>query len=165
MEQHRREVVTKLGMLGATALGLAAASKPANAEGASKANKESDGVESAKLLAGKVAVITGAARGIGRATAVAMAREGADVVGIDVCAVVDPRSGVTPSTPEDLEETGKLVDEAGRRWLGMKADTRDLPTLRAAAARIEQEFGGIDILFANAGVQSFHPLLEMEDAD
>ena len=165
MEQQRREVVTKLGMLGATALGLGAVSQPANAQSTVEANKESGKVGSAKLLAGKVAVITGAARGIGRATAIAMAREGADVIGIDVCAVVDPRSGVTPSTPEELEETGKLVGEAGRRWLGMKADTRDLPALRAAAARVEQEFGGFDILFANAGVQSFHPLLEMEDDD
>ena len=165
MEQQRREVVTKLGMLGATALGLAAVSQPANAQSTVEANKESGKVRSAKLLAGKVAVITGAARGIGRATAIAMAREGADVIGIDICAVVDPGSGVTPSTPEELEETGKLVGEAGRRWLGMKADTRDLPALRAAAARVEQEFGGFDILFANAGVQSFHPLLEMEDDD
>ena len=54
---------------------------------------------------------------------------------------------------------------ASRRWLGMKVDQRDLPALRAAAVRGEQEFGGIDILFANAGIQSFHPLLEMEDAD
>jgi NAD(P)-dependent dehydrogenase (short-subunit alcohol dehydrogenase family) len=165
MEKHRREVVKNLGMLGATALGLPAVSQPANAQVVEGANKESNKVGSAKLLAGKVAVITGAARGIGRATAVAMAREGADVVGVDICAVVDPRSGVTPSTPEDLEETGKLVGEAGRRWLGMKADTRNLPALREAATRVEQEFGGVDILFANAGVQSFHPLLEMEDAD
>ena len=118
-----------------------------------------------ECLRGKVAVVTGAARGIGRATAVAFAREGADVTGLDVCAGVDPRSGVEPSTPEDLEETGRLVRAAGHRWLGIKLDQRDLPALRAAAVRGEQEFGGIDILFANAGIQSFHPLLEMEDAD
>jgi NAD(P)-dependent dehydrogenase (short-subunit alcohol dehydrogenase family) len=124
-----------------------------------------EAIPESECLRGKVAAVTGAARGIGRATAIAFAREGADVIGLDICAPVDPRSGVEPSTPEDLEETGRLVRAAGRRWLGIKLDQRDLPALRAAAVRGEQEFGGIDILFANAGVQSFHPLLEMEDAD
>ena len=80
-------------------------------------------------------MITGAARG--RATAVAFARAGADFIGIDICAPVDPRSGVTPSTPEDLEEAGRLVGAASRRWLGIKVDQRDLPALRTAAARAE----------------------------
>jgi SDR family mycofactocin-dependent oxidoreductase len=116
-------------------------------------------------LRGKVAVVTGAARGIGRATAIAFAHEEADIIGLDICGPVDPRSGVKPSTPEDLEETGRLIRSAGRRWLGIKLDQRELTALRAAAVRGEQEFGGIDILFANAGIQGFHPLLEMEDPD
>jgi hypothetical protein len=116
-------------------------------------------------LQDRVAVVTGAARGIGRAVIVAFAREGADIIGLDICAPVDPVSGVEPSTQEDLEETGRLVRVAGRRWLGVKLDQRDLPALRAAGVRAEREFGGIDILFANAGIQSFHPLLEMEDPD
>jgi NAD(P)-dependent dehydrogenase (short-subunit alcohol dehydrogenase family) len=116
-------------------------------------------------LEGKVAVVTGAARGIGRATAVAFAREGANVVGIDICATIYPRSGVKPSSPDDLNETGRLVQLAGGRWLSLILDQRDLPALRAAAVRTEGELGGIDIVFANAGIQGFRPLLEMEDED
>lgn len=116
-------------------------------------------------LQGKVAVVTGAARGIGRAAAVALAREGADVVGIDICAPIYPPSGVEPASEEDLEETGRRVEAAGSRWLGLVADQRDLPALREAAARAEQELGGIGIVFANAGIQAFKPLLEMEDTD
>jgi SDR family mycofactocin-dependent oxidoreductase len=122
-------------------------------------------LESQKSLRGRVAVVTGAARGIGRAVAVALAREGADVVGIDICAVVDPRSGVEPATPDDLKETGRRVEETGQRWLALIADQRRLPELRAAAAEAYGQLGRIDILFANAGIQSFHPLLEMQDAD
>ena len=116
-------------------------------------------------LLGKVAVVTGAARGIGRATAVAFAHAGAEVIRIDICASVDPRSGVKPSTPEDLEETGRLVDAATRRWLGIVIDQRDLTVLRAAAARVEKEFGGLDIPVRKRWHQSFHPLLEMQDED
>lgn len=116
-------------------------------------------------LHGKVAVVTGAARGIGRAAAVALARAGADVACIDVCAPVDPRSGVEPASPGDLEETRRLVEASGRRCRCAVLDQRDLPALRAAAEQTQREFGGIDILFANAGIQSFHPLLEMEDQD
>ena len=117
------------------------------------------------LLEGKLAVITGAARGIGRATAVAFARSGAQIVGIDICDTVDPRSGVTPATQEDLDATGRLVQSTGRSWRKFVLDQRDLSALRAAAATIALEYGGIDILFANAGIQAFRPLLEMEDPD
>jgi NAD(P)-dependent dehydrogenase (short-subunit alcohol dehydrogenase family) len=118
-----------------------------------------------ECLRGKVAVVTGAARGIGRATAIAFAREGANVVGIDISAPVDMRSGVEAASPDELKETGQLVQAAGGRWLGIKLDQRNLPALRAAAVEAEREFGGIDILFANAGIQAFKPLLEMEDED
>src|SRR5271165_2630332 len=159
--------MTNLSRRGLLASAAAAASTGAvlAADMTTGASAMTENTSGTGILRGKAAVITGAARGIGRATAVAFAREGADVVGIDICAVVDPRSGVTPATPEDLAETGKLVAAAGRRWLGMKGDTRDLQAMRAAAAKAEQEFGGVDILFANAGIQQFHPLLEMEDAD
>jgi NAD(P)-dependent dehydrogenase (short-subunit alcohol dehydrogenase family) len=115
-------------------------------------------------LRGKVAVVTGAARGIGRATAVAFAGEGADIIGIDICAPVYAPFGVKPATPADLDETGRRVRAAGVRWLGITLDQRDLPALRSAAEEGGRKFGGIDILFANAGIQGFASLLEMEDA-
>lgn len=116
-------------------------------------------------LKGKVAVVTGAARGIGRAAAVALAEAGADVVGIDIAGTVSPTLEVVPATPADLKETGRLVENAGSRWLAIKLDQRDINALRKAAEQIKKEFGGLDILFANAGIQAFKPLLEMEDAD
>lgn len=116
-------------------------------------------------LSGKVALVTGAARGIGRAAAVALAQAGADVVGIDVAGPVSPILDFTPATPDDLAETGRAVEAAGRRWLAITLDQRDLPALRAAAAQAVEAMGGVDILFANAGIQAFKPILEMEDAD
>lgn len=121
--------------------------------------------EFGKCLNGKVAVITGAARGIGRAAAVAFAKAGAHVVGIDICAPVYPSSGVAASTVEDLLETGRLVQAEGRRWLHVVQDQRDLKSLKAIATQVEKEFGGMDILFANAGIQEFAPLLKMSDED
>lgn len=113
----------------------------------------------------RVAVITGAARGIGRAAALAFARNGIDVVGIDICDVVCKRSGVKPSTPADLAETGKLVEQAGGKWMQIILDQRDIGALKKAGKEIEDAFGGIDIVFANAGIQEFRPLLEMDDKE
>jgi hypothetical protein len=98
---------------------------------------------SSEILKDRVAVITGAARGIGRAAAVALARSGANVAGIDICAVVDGRSGVTPATQADLDETGRLVQAAGGKWQGFVVDQRDLAKLRSTAIQIEQTFGGL----------------------
>lgn len=116
-------------------------------------------------LAGKVAIITGAARGIGRAVALAFAREGAAVVGIDIGGPVTSTIEVEPATADELAETGRLVEAAGGGWLAETLDQRDIGALRAAAARAVSRFGGIDVLFANAGIQAFKPLLDMEDAD
>lgn len=115
------------------------------------------------MLEGKVAVVTGAARGIGRAVAEAFAQQGADVAGIDIGDVVERESGVTPASSDDLDETGRRVIACGRRWIPLILDQRDLGALRSAADRIERELGRIDILFANAGIQAFQPLLEMTD--
>ena len=116
-------------------------------------------------LSGKVAVVTGAARGIGRAAAVAMARAGASVVGIDIAGPASAHVDFAPASASDLTETGRLVQQAGGRWMSLTLDQRNLPELRAAAAAAKSEMGGVDILFANGGIQAFKPILEMEDAD
>jgi NAD(P)-dependent dehydrogenase (short-subunit alcohol dehydrogenase family) len=96
---------------------------------------------------------------------VAFAREGANVVGIDVAGPISPILDVQPSTPEELEETGCLVEQVGTKWHQIQLDQRDIQALRAAADDTIQRYGQIDILFANAGIQAFCPILEMEDAD
>nr|WP_296064613.1 SDR family NAD(P)-dependent oxidoreductase [uncultured Actinoplanes sp.] len=116
-------------------------------------------------LDGRVAVVTGAARGIGRAAAVALAATGADVAGLDIAAPVSPILDFSPAAPEDLAETGRLVEQAGARWLAHRVDQRDIGALREAAAAIVSRWGGVDIVHANAGIQAFKPLLEMDDPD
>jgi NAD(P)-dependent dehydrogenase (short-subunit alcohol dehydrogenase family) len=113
----------------------------------------------------RVAVVTGAARGIGRACAVALARSGADVAGIDIAGPVSPILDFAPATADDLAQTGKAVEETGQRWMAIAADQRDIGALADAAAQVTQAWDGVDILFANAGIQAFKPLLEMTDAD
>ena len=108
-------------------------------------------------VSGKVAFITGAARGQGRAHAVRLAEEGADIVAVDVCAQMDSVPyGL--ATPDDLAETVKLVEEQDRRILARQVDVRDLSGLQALADEAVAEFGGIDIVVANAGIGSFAPV-------
>jgi SDR family mycofactocin-dependent oxidoreductase len=100
---------------------------------------------------GKVALITGAARGQGRSHAVALAREGADVVALDLADQMDTVP-YPMATPEDLEETAKLVREAGRSCLPIVADVRDIHAMDSAVKETIAELGRLDIVLANAGV-------------
>ena len=102
---------------------------------------------------GKVALVTGAARGMGRAHAVRLAGEGADVVVVDVCGPL-PDVGYAPATEEDLAETVRQVEAQGRRAVSAVCDVRDLEGLRAAADRGVAELGRLDVVVANAGICS-----------
>jgi SDR family mycofactocin-dependent oxidoreductase len=100
---------------------------------------------------GKVAFITGAARGQGRSHAVRFAEEGADIIAFDLCDQID--SVAYPmATPEDLDETVNLVEKTGRRIVAEHGDVRDLERLRAVVATGVAEFGRIDFVLANAGI-------------
>ena len=102
-------------------------------------------------LEGKVAFITGAARGQGRAHAVRMAEEGADIIAIDICRQIE--SNPYPlSTPEDLAETGRLVEKLDRRIVTRIADVRERNELRDAVTAGVAELGRLDIVVANAGI-------------
>jgi NAD(P)-dependent dehydrogenase (short-subunit alcohol dehydrogenase family) len=96
---------------------------------------------------------------------VVLASRGAVVAGLDIAGPVSSVLDFAPATPADLDETGEEVIKAGGKWLSVIADQRDIGVVRAAAARIERELGGVDILFANAGIQAFKPILEMDDPD
>ncbi|MGV1087008.1 MAG: mycofactocin-coupled SDR family oxidoreductase [Mycobacterium sp.] len=102
-------------------------------------------------LKGKVAFITGAARGQGRAHAVRLAAEGADIIAVDLC---DQIASVPypMSTPDDLAATVKLVEDAGSRIVARQADVRDRAALKTALAEGIAELGRLDIVIANAGI-------------
>jgi NAD(P)-dependent dehydrogenase (short-subunit alcohol dehydrogenase family) len=116
-------------------------------------------------VAGKVAVVTGAARGIGRAIAVELAANGADVVALDIAGPVSPASNAVPATPEELDETVRQIRAFGRRGEAVRADIRDIAALRSVADKVEQTYGKIDIVVADAAIQRWKPLLEMDDPD
>jgi len=102
-------------------------------------------------VAGKVALITGAARGQGRADALRLAGEGADVIVVDVCAPL-PSVPYDSATPEDLAETVSLVEKTGRRVISGIVDVRDLAKLRAIADDAVGQLGRLDVIVANAGI-------------
>jgi len=103
---------------------------------------------------GKVAFITGAARGQGRSHAVTLAREGADIIAVDIAAQI----GTVPypmATPEDLAQTVKEVEATGRRIVATQADVRDYDALKQALDEGVAQLGRLDIVSANAGIVSY----------
>lgn len=105
-------------------------------------------------LEGKVALVSGAARGQGRSHAVRLAQEGADIIAFDVCSQL----ATVPyplAVPEDLKETAKQVEDLDRRIIARQADVRDGPAVRAIVEEGVAELGRLDIISANAGIASF----------
>lgn len=111
-------------------------------------------------LAGRVALVTGGARGQGRAHAVALGKAGADVIVADLAdqiATID----YAMSTPDDLAETVRLVEDAGGRAKAERVDVRDYDQMDDLVDRIGRDFGRLDVLIANAGVCAFEPVESM----
>lgn len=116
----------------------------------------------ARRLDGKVALITGAARGQGRSHALRMSAEGAKVIAVDACTPIE--SVPYPlATADDLAETARMVEQAGGEIVTYRADTRDLDQLVAACDAGVKAFGRIDIAVANAGVISVGPTGELTE--
>jgi len=100
---------------------------------------------------GRVALITGAARGQGRSHAVRFAEEGADIIAVDICDQIDS-VGYPMATREDLDETVNLVEKTGRRIVAGRGDVRDFERLKTIAANGVAELGRLDFVLANAGI-------------
>jgi SDR family mycofactocin-dependent oxidoreductase len=113
------------------------------------------GEQMAGRVEGKVAFITGAARGQGRSHAIRLAQEGCDIIAVDICDDV-PGLPYAGPTEEDLATTVKEVEALDRRIFATKADVRDFDSLKAALDAGVAEFGRLDIVSANAGVMSIH---------
>ncbi len=116
-------------------------------------------------LDGKVALITGAARGQGRAHALRLANDGANIVAVDVCAPVLDGVGYQPATPEDLADTARQVEATGRSVIARQADVRQQDALDAAVTEALDRFGRIDIVVANAGVAQYVRSWELSEDD
>lgn len=113
-------------------------------------------------LTGKVALISGAARGQGRSHALALAKAGAKIVGFDICDQI-PTTKIPMSTPDDLKETQRLVEQAGGEIMTEVADVRVSTQTQAVVDAAMERFGRIDIVVANAGIDSIDPTIDMSD--
>jgi (+)-trans-carveol dehydrogenase len=113
-------------------------------------------------VAGKVALITGAARGQGRSHALRLAEEGADIIALDIAAQVDSVP-YQLATPEDLDDTAREIKATGRRVVARQVDVRDGEALAAAVSEGVAELGRLDIVLANAGILSMGPSFELSE--
>ena len=114
-------------------------------------------------LDGRVAFITGAARGQGRAHAIRLANDGADIIAVDICRPISETITYPLATSEELAETVQAVEATGRKVLAREVDIRDLEALQKVVADGVEQFGRLDIVVANAGVLSWGRMFEMSE--
>jgi SDR family mycofactocin-dependent oxidoreductase len=114
-------------------------------------------------LEGRVAFITGAARGQGRAHAIRLANDGADIIAVDICRAVSDTVTYPLGSSEELAETVQAVEATGRKVLAREVDIRDLAALQKVVADGVEQFGRLDVVVANAGVLSWGRLFEMSE--
>ncbi len=114
-------------------------------------------------LDGRVAFITGAARGQGRAHAIRLANDGADIIAVDICRPISDTITYPLGTSEELAETVQAVEATGRKVLAREVDIRDLEALQKVVADGVEQFGRLDIVVANAGVLSWGRMFEMSE--
>ena len=114
-------------------------------------------------LDGRVAFITGAARGQGRAHAIRLANDGADIIAVDICRPISETITYPLATSEELAETVQAVEATGSKVLAREVDVRDLEALQKVVADGVEQFGRLDIVVANAGVLSWGRMFEMSE--
>lgn len=114
---------------------------------------------------GKVAFVSGAARGQGRSHAVRLAEEGADIIAVDVCKRISSQTDIPAATPDDLAETADLVKNLNRRIITAEVDVRDYDALKAAVDSGVEQLGRLDVVVANAGIGNGGATLDKTSED